>query len=94
MVRGASLALTARLALEGRERRVLVVMGILGAALLYGDGAITPAISVLSALEGLKQPMPGCRALHPANRGVGVARFVLPATPGHERDRPTVSGRS
>ena len=34
-------------------RRTLIVMGLLGAALLYGDGIITPAISVLSALEGL-----------------------------------------
>ena len=31
----------------------LIVMGLFGAALLYGDGIITPAISVLSALEGL-----------------------------------------
>jgi len=36
----------------------IVSLGILGAALLYGDGAITPAISVLSALEGLKAPIP------------------------------------
>jgi KUP system potassium uptake protein len=34
-------------------RRTLIVMGLFGAALLYGDGIITPAISVLSALEGL-----------------------------------------
>jgi KUP system potassium uptake protein len=33
--------------------RMLTVMGLLGAALVYGDGAITPAISVLSALEGV-----------------------------------------
>jgi len=33
--------------------RALVVMGLFGAALIYGDGIITPAISVLSALEGL-----------------------------------------
>jgi KUP system potassium uptake protein len=32
--------------------RALVVMGLFGAALIYGDGIITPAISVLSALEG------------------------------------------
>ena len=38
----------------GRHRPVLVAAGLLGAALIYGDGAITPAISVLSALEGLK----------------------------------------
>jgi len=34
-------------------RRLLIVMGLFGAALVYGDGIITPAISVLSALEGL-----------------------------------------
>jgi KUP system potassium uptake protein len=34
-------------------RRVLVAIGLFGAALLYGDGMITPAISVLSAVEGL-----------------------------------------
>ncbi|MGY4305492.1 KUP system potassium uptake protein [Bradyrhizobium sp. USDA 4369] len=33
--------------------KILAVMGLLGAALLYGDGVITPAISVLSALEGV-----------------------------------------
>ena len=36
-----------------RPTRVFVVMGLFGAALIYGDGIITPAISVLSALEGL-----------------------------------------
>src|SRR6202030_1370016 len=34
-------------------RRTLIVMGLFGAGLLYGDGIITAAISVLSALEGL-----------------------------------------
>jgi KUP system potassium uptake protein len=37
-----------------RRRRVLVMLGLFGAALLYGDGVITPAISVLSAVEGLE----------------------------------------
>src|SRR5450631_1479692 len=55
---GGILALMARLAMKGRARPALVAMGMLGAALLYGDGAITPAISVLSALEGLKGPLP------------------------------------
>jgi KUP system potassium uptake protein len=36
-----------------RGRGALVVMGLFGAALIYGDGIITPAISVLSALEGV-----------------------------------------
>jgi KUP system potassium uptake protein len=40
-------------------RRVLIiVMGLFGAALLYGDGTITPAISVLSAIEGLEIATP------------------------------------
>jgi KUP system potassium uptake protein len=38
---------------RGRNR-YLIVCGLVGAALLYGDGMITPAISVLSAVEGLK----------------------------------------
>jgi KUP system potassium uptake protein len=36
------------------RRRWLVLLGVFGAALLYGDGVITPAISVLSAVEGLE----------------------------------------
>ena len=39
-------------------RWLLVVMGLFGAALLYGDGMITPAISVLSAVEGLSIATP------------------------------------
>jgi KUP system potassium uptake protein len=41
-----------------RERWVLIVLGIFGAALLYGDGIITPAISVLGAIEGLNVATP------------------------------------
>src|ERR1039457_6629857 len=37
----------------GRRRALLIGLGVFGAALLYGDGMITPAISVLSAMEGL-----------------------------------------
>jgi KUP system potassium uptake protein len=40
------------------ERRLLVLLGVFGAALLYGDGIITPAISVLSAVEGLNVATP------------------------------------
>jgi KUP system potassium uptake protein len=38
--------------------RALVILGLFGAALLYGDGMITPSISVLSAMEGLKIAAP------------------------------------
>ena len=50
--------------------RLLACMGLLGAALIYGDGVITPAISVLSALEGVNVVTP---ALKP---------FVMPAAVG------------
>jgi KUP system potassium uptake protein len=43
----------ALMSLLGTQRGALVVAGLFGAALIYGDGIITPAISVLSALEGI-----------------------------------------
>ncbi len=43
-----------RRAKENARRRTMVLIGLVGATLLYGDGAITPAISVLSAIEGIK----------------------------------------
>jgi KUP system potassium uptake protein len=59
---GGILALTA-LALRAAERHhrlrwLIMAAGLLGAALFYGDGVITPAISVLSAVEGLKVATP------------------------------------
>jgi KUP system potassium uptake protein len=64
---GGILALMSLLALKKHQRPAIVAVGLFGAALIYGDGAITPAISVLSALEGLDIALP---ALHP---------YVLPA---------------
>ena len=55
---GGILALMALLGIRMHRRPFIIAMGLFGAALIYGDGAITPAISVLSALEGLKAPMP------------------------------------
>src|SRR5256885_12975030 len=39
-------------------RAAFIIFGVFGAALLYGDGMITPAISVLGAVEGLKIAAP------------------------------------
>ncbi len=50
--------LKARHAKPGTPRARILVLGLVGAALLYGDGAITPAITVLSAVEGLKLDAP------------------------------------
>jgi KUP system potassium uptake protein len=65
---GGILALMSLLALKKHKRPVIVAFGLFGAALIYGDGAITPAISVLSALEGLDIAVP---ALH---------TYILPAS--------------
>ncbi len=43
---------------SGKKRLLLFWMGVFGASLLYGDGVITPAISVLSAIEGLRVATP------------------------------------
>jgi KUP system potassium uptake protein len=55
---GGILALMSLLGIKHGRRVGVIAIGVLGAALLYGDGAITPAISVLSALEGLKLAAP------------------------------------
>ncbi|NBV51692.1 potassium transporter Kup, partial [bacterium] len=60
---GGILALTALVAPRAQasfrgRRGALIFIGLFGAALLYGDGVITPAISVLSAVEGLKVATP------------------------------------
>jgi KUP system potassium uptake protein len=55
---GGILALMALLGVKRQKRPAIVALGLFGAALIYGDGSITPAISVLSALEGLTLAAP------------------------------------
>jgi KUP system potassium uptake protein len=43
---------------DARRARILMLLGLAGAALFYGDGTITPAVSVLSAVEGLEVATP------------------------------------
>jgi KUP system potassium uptake protein len=59
----ALMALVGRGDLSRKGRRALLVLGLFGAALLYGDGVITPAISVLGAVEGLTVAAPGLERL-------------------------------
>ncbi len=55
----ALMALALRPMREGSRRHAIIVtLGLIGAALFYGDGVITPAISVLSAVEGLEVATP------------------------------------
>jgi KUP system potassium uptake protein len=56
---GGILALMSLLGVQRQRRPAIVLAGLLGAALIYGDGAITPSISVLSALEGFEIAAPG-----------------------------------
>ena len=78
---GGILALTALLpqrAPNTPKWPVLVMMGIFGAALLYGDGMITPAITVLGAVEGLKVATPLFdRFVVPVTVGILVAVFAI-----------------
>ena len=55
---GGIIALMSLLGIKKGHRPAIVAAGLFGAALIYGDGAITPAISVLSALEGMEQVAP------------------------------------
>lgn len=72
-------ALAARAASNsGRARWLLLTAGLLGASLFYGDGVITPAISVLSAMEGLEVAAPSFKpAVIPAALAVLAALFLL-----------------
>ena len=48
---------------DRRAKTILVAIGILGVALFFGDGTVTPAISVISSVEGLKMAVPGATSL-------------------------------
>ncbi len=64
----ALMALAQRVTRGPRARQVLGLIGIGGACLFFGDGCITPAISVLSAVEGLEVSLPQAK------------EFVIPAS--------------
>jgi KUP system potassium uptake protein len=70
--------LSARNAKPGTWRAQLLIVGLVGAALLYGDGAITPAISVLSAIEGLKVDAPSLApAVVPLTIVILIGLFIV-----------------
>ncbi|HEX6048308.1 MAG TPA: potassium transporter Kup [Gemmatimonadaceae bacterium] len=79
---GGILALMALLLQTGRgerRRRVIVVsLGLFGAALLYGDGIITPPVSVFGAMEGLAVAAPGFeRLIVPVTFGILFTLFLV-----------------
>jgi KUP system potassium uptake protein len=75
---GGILALMSLLGVKNQHRPAIVAVGLFGAALIYGDGAITPAISVLSALEGFEQAAPGLTPyVLPAAVVILVALFAI-----------------
>src|SRR5574341_464143 len=67
-----------RLARGLKPRHIMVVLGIFGAALIYADGALTPAISVLGAIEGLEVATPRLAAwVIPLTLVILVGLFVF-----------------
>jgi KUP system potassium uptake protein len=61
-----------------RRRRAMIGLGLIGAALLYGDGVITPAISVLGAVEGLETISPAfSKVVVPLTLVILVALFSV-----------------
>src|SRR3989475_6652762 len=67
-----------RLARGLSPRRIMIVLGIFGSALLYADGALTPAISVLSAVEGLEIATPALASwIIPVTLGILIGLFLL-----------------
>src|SRR5678816_3688465 len=63
---------------KSRRRTALIALGMFGAALLYGDGIITPSISVLSAVEGLSVATPALEDLvEPATIVILIGLFLL-----------------
>jgi len=75
---GGILALMSLLGVKKGQRPAIVAFGLFGAALIYGDGAITPAISVLSALEGLNLATPVLEPyILPTAAGILFALFAI-----------------
>jgi len=61
-----------------RSRHIILVLGVIGASFLYGDAAITPALSVVSAVEGLKVITPAFdRAIAPLSMVILVGLFAM-----------------
>ena len=67
----------------GKRTMIVFLLGVAGAALFSGDAIITPAISVLSALEGLKQVNPDLAPLRTAGDGGDPDPAVRRAEPRH-----------
>jgi KUP system potassium uptake protein len=75
---GGILALMSLLGVKKQQRPVIIAFGLFGAALIYGDGAVTPAISVLSALEGLEMATPVFKPyILPLAAAILIALFAI-----------------
>ncbi|MCK7450262.1 potassium transporter Kup [Enterobacter chengduensis] len=75
---GGIMALMSLLVEKGKGGRWVIFSALIGAALIYGDGAITPAISVLSALEGLEMVFPESQPyILPLTVAVLLALFLI-----------------
>ena len=89
---GGIIALMTLVGVKQHHRPLIVAAGLFGAALIYGDGAITPAISVLSALEGVEQIAPSF--VLRAARGLGDSARAFFIQPFERRLSGEPSARS
>ena len=86
---GGILALMSLLGVKRQHRPTIIAVGLFGAALIYADGAITSAISVLSAIEGLDIVFPGFAPyVLPASVLILVALFALGAVTARRGNAP------
>ena len=89
----ALMALAQRVSVGTHMRNAVALVGIAGASLFFGDGIITPAISVLSAVEGLEVSTPGAGGVRAADQRRRHRRAVRRAVARHHLGRARCSAR-
>jgi KUP system potassium uptake protein len=80
---GGILALMSLLGVNKQQRLLIIAFGLFGAALIYGDGAVTAAISVLSAVEGLHMATPVLEPYILPNATAILVRYLRSSLWGH-----------
>ncbi len=89
----ALMALAQRVAKSDKTRALLGMVGIIGAGLFFGDGMITPAISVLSAVAGLEVVSPGLSVAVVPIALIVIAALFLSQRRGHRQHRARLRPR-
>jgi len=91
---GGVIALMTLLGVKNHQRPIIIAVGLFGAALIYGHGAITPAISALSALEGMEQVAPALQTYVLPAATVIASQSTSPAFIQRPARRSSSAGRT